>query len=205
MRKTVIAAAAIVICIAGTTAGAAESTKHAFVDFDDSGNMVLTGPFNVTIPMPEGARKGGPDHSIVRFPGEYLKISKAGYFADDQFVVVQVETTNASRGTLTNENLPIMELAGREFRVRTLCVDISQEDLDADDEPIYEFIEDQNVQIVPAVNAMQLFANNDEGTAEGIILYIRNVPGGCESLTPEFEAEFKATFERFIQSIIDAN
>ena len=52
---------------------------------------------------------------------------------------------------------------------------------------------------------MQLFASNEDGTAEGIILYIRNVPGGCESMTSEFEAEFKARFERFIQSIDDAN
>jgi hypothetical protein len=167
--------------------------------------MVISGPFNLTIPRPEGARKGGPEHSSMSFLGENLKISKAGYFADDQFVVVQIETTNAGQGTLTNENLPMMELAGREYRVRTLCVDISQEQLDADDEPIFEFIEDQNVQIVPAANAMQLFASNEDGTAEGIILYIRNVPGGCESMTSEFEAEFKARFERFIQSIDDAN
>ena len=201
MKKIITTAAAIVICIAGPTA----SAGHAYVDFDDSGNMVLSGPFNLIIPRPEGARKGGPEHSSMSFLGEDLKISKAGYFADDQFVVVQVETTNAGQGTLTNENLPAIELAGREYRARTLCVDISQEDLDADDEPIYEFIEDQNVQIVPAVNAIQLFANNDDGTAEGIVLYIRNVPGGCESMTPEFEAEFKARFERFIQSIDDAN
>ncbi len=201
MKKIITTAAAIVFCIASATATAG----HAYIDFDDSGNMVLSGPFNLIIPIPEGARKGGPEHSSLSFLGENLKISKAGYFADDQFVVVQVETTNAGQGTLTNENLPTMELAGREYRVRTLCVDISQEQLDADDEPIFEFIEDQNVQIVPAVNAMQLFANNEDGTAEGIVLYIRNVPGGCESMTPEFEAEFKARFERFIQSIDDAN
>jgi hypothetical protein len=207
MRKTITAAAAIVICIAGTTAGTKELTKHAFINFDESGNMILSGPFNLIVPMPEveGARKGGPEHSILRIPGEYLKTSRAGYFVDDRFVAVQVETTNAPRGTLTNENLPIMEVAGRDFRVRTLCIDISQEELDADDDSIFEFIEDRNVQIVPAVNVMQLFANNDDGTAEGIVMYVRNVSGGCESLTAEFEAEFKAAFERFIQSIIDAN
>ncbi len=201
MKKIITTAAAIVICIASPAA----SAGHAYVDFDDSGNMVLSGPFNLIIPMPDGARKGGPEHSSMSFLGEDLKISKAGYFADDQFVVVQVETTNAGQGTLTNENLPTIELAGREYRARTLCADISQEELDAGDEPIFEFIEDQNVQIVPAVKAIQLFANNDDGTAEGIVLYIRNVPGGCESMTPEFEAEFKARFERFIQSIGDAN
>ncbi len=205
MKKSITAAAAILICITGTTAGAAEPIKHAFININENGNMVLSGPFNIIVPMPEGARIGGPEHSITRIPGEYLKTSRAGYFADDQFVVVQVETTNDAKGTLTNEHLPLVELAGREFRVRDLCVDISQEELDADDESIYEFIEDQNVQIVPAVNVMQLFATNDAGTAVGIIMYVRNVPGGCESLTPDFETEFKAAFERFIQSIIDAN
>jgi len=141
MKKIITTAAAIVFCIASATA----SAGHAYIDFDESGNMVISGPFNLTIPRPEGARKGGPEHSSMSFLGENLKISKAGYFADDQFVVVQIETTNAGQGTLTNENLPTMELAGREYRVRTLCVDISQEQLDADDDPIFEFIEDQNV------------------------------------------------------------
>jgi len=137
--------------------------------------------------------------------GEDLKVSMAGYFADDQLVIVQVETTNASTGTLTNKNLPIYELAGREFRARTVCVDISQEELDADDDPLFEFVETQDVQIVPGVQAVQLFVTSDDGTGEGVILYVRNVPGGCSELTPEFEAEFHAAFERFIESIRSAN
>jgi len=178
---------------------------HAFVDFDDDGNMVISGPFNAIIPKPEGARLGGPEHSTPSFLDEELKISKAGYFADDQFVVVKVEQTNAGAGTVTNVNLPVMELAGEEFRARTGCIDISQEDLDADDDPLFEFTETQNVQIVPAVNAVQLFVVDDEGTAEGIILYMRNVPGGCSTMTDEFEAKFTADFERFIESIRSAN
>jgi len=178
---------------------------HAFVDFDDDGNMVISGPFNAIIPKPEGARVAGPEHSTPSFLDEELKISKAGYFADDQFVVVQVEQTNAGTGTLTNENLPVMELAGEEFRARTGCIDISQDELDADDDPLFEFTESQNVQIVPAVNAMHLSVVNDEGTAEGIILYMRNVPGGCVAMSDEFEAEFKGAFERFIETIRSAN
>jgi hypothetical protein len=61
------------------------------------------------------------------------------------------------------------------------------------------------VQIVPAVNAMHLSVVNDDGTAEGIILYMRNVPGGCAAMSGEFEAEFKGAFERFIESIRSAN
>ena len=122
-----------------------------------------------------------------------------------QFVVVKIEQTNAGAGTLTNKNLPVVELAGEEFRARSACIDISQEQLDADDDPLFEFTETQDVQIVPAVNAMHLSVVNDDGTAEGIILYMRNVPGGCAAMSDEFEAEFKGAFERFIESIRSAN
>ncbi len=114
-------------------------------------------------------------------------------------------TFDAPAGTLTNKNLPIYEVAGQEFRARTGCIGISQEQLDTDDDPLFEFIEDQNVQIVPAVQAVQLFVTTDDGTGEGIILYMRNVPGGCGAVSPEFESEFNAAFERFIKSIRKVN
>ena len=79
------------------------------------------------------------------------------------------------------------------------------EELDMDDDALFEFIESQNVQIVPAVQGVQLFVVTEDGTGEGIILYLRNVPGGCDSVSPEFKAEFDAAFERFIASIRDAN
>ena len=96
-------------------------------------------------------------------------------------------------------------MAGEEFRARTACLDISQEDLNADDDPLFEFIEGQNVQIVPAVQAVQLSVVTDDGTGEGMILYMRNVPGGCDSVSPGFKSEFDVAFERFIQSIRNAN
>ncbi len=201
MKRIITTAATILTSIVWSTALA----DHAYINFDDSGNMVISGPFDVIIPIPDGARKGGPEHSTPSFLGENLKVSKAGYFADDQFVVVQVETTDAAQGTLTNKNLPVVELAGQEYRARTVCADISQEELDSDDDTLLEFVEGQNVQIVPAINAVQLFVTNDDGTAEGIILYVRNVAGGCDAMTPEFEAEFKGDFEHFVQSIRDAN
>jgi hypothetical protein len=187
------------------TTGSAAFAGHAFIDFDDAGNMVISGPFNAIIPKPEAARIGGPEHSTPSFLDENLLVSKAGYFGDDQFVVVQVEQTNAGRGTLTNTNLPVMELAGQEFRARTGCIDISQEALDADDDPLFEFTETQNVQIVPAVNALQLFFVDDSGTAEGIILFMRNVPGGCSSMTDEFESRFTSDVEKFLDTIRAAN
>jgi len=201
MKKMTITATMVLICFVMSAALA----DHAYINFDDSGNMVISGPFDAIIPKPDGARIGGPEHSTPSFLDEDLKVSKAGYFADDQFVIVQIETTNAGPGTLTNKNLPVYELAGEEFRARTGCLDISQERLDTNDDPLFEFIEGQNVQIVPAVQAVQLFVTTDDGTGEGIILYIRNVPGGCDTVSPEFEAEFNGAFERFIESIRDAN
>lgn len=200
MKILISAAAAALCCLVSLTALA----EHAYLDFDDDGNMVVSGPFDAVIPRPDGARTGGPLHSAPRLMNERLKVSKAGFFADDRFVMVQVETTDAPAGTLTNVNLPVIELAGEEFRARTACVEISQEELDMDDDPLFEFIERHNVQIVPAVQARQLFVTNDDGTAEGIILYMRNV-ADCDDLDEEFVADFDRAFENFVTSIKDAN
>ena len=200
-RTITLALGGLILCI-GSTAMAG----HSFIEFDDAENMVISGPFNVTIPKPGGAGGAlGPEHSTPSFLDEGLKVSKAAYFGADQFVVVQVEQTNAGTGSVTNTNLPVMELAGEEFRAREACIDISQEELDADDDPMFEFIEKMNVQIVPAVQGMQLFVVNDDGTAEGIILFLRNVPDGCDSMSDDFRARFKSDFEKFIESIRAAN
>jgi len=201
MKIMTVTAAIVLISLVAPEAFA----DHGYIRFDDNGNMVISGPFDAIIPKPEGAKIGGPENSTPSFLDEDLQVSRAGYFADDQFVMVQVETTNAAPGTLTNKNMPVYELAGEEFRARTACLDISQEELDMDDDPLFEFIEGQNVQIVPAVQGVQLFVVTEDGTGEGIILYLRNVPGGCDSVSPEFKAEFDAAFERFIASIRDAN
>jgi hypothetical protein len=181
------------------------AAEHQYIDFSKAGHMVIAGPFNDVIPIPKDARVGEPEHTTEKFLSETLKVSKAGYFADDQFVMVQVETTNAPAGTLTNENLSIYKIGDRDFRARTLCINISQEELDADDDPLLEYVEAYNVQIVPAVRAVQLSVTTDDGTGEGNIIYMRNVPGGCDAMTPEFEAEFDAAFGRFIESIQDRN
>jgi len=198
MKKIAITA----IALLSSMSAAAE---HQYIDFSRAGHMVIAGPFNVVIPIPENARVGEPEHTTEKFLTETLKVSKAGYFADDQFVMVQVETTNAPAGTLTNENLPTYAIGDRIFRARTLCMDISQEDLEANDAPLLEYVEAYNVQIVPAVRAVQLSVTTDDGTGEGSIVYMRNVPGGCDAMTPEFESEFDAAFARFIESIQDRN
>jgi hypothetical protein len=200
VRKTTASVAAVALLFSVSAAA-----EHQYIEFAKAGHMVIAGPFNAIIPVPENARIGEPEHTTENFLAETLKVSKAGYFADDQFVMVQVETTNAPAGTLTNENLPAYKIGDREFRARTLCIDISQEELDADDAPLFEYIESYNVQIVPAVQAVQLSVTSEDGTAEGNIIYMRNVPGGCDAMTPEFEAEFDAAFGRFIESIQKRN
>lgn len=181
------------------------AAEHQYIEFAKVGHMVIAGPFNAVIPIPGDARVGEPEHTTEKFLSEILKISKAGYFSDDQFVMVQVETTNAPAGTLTSENLPVYKIGDRDFRARTLCIDISQEELDADDAPLLEYVESYNVQIVPAVNAVQLSVTTEDGTGEANIIYMRNVPGGCDAMTPEFKAEFEADFGGFIESIQDRN
>ncbi len=196
MHKRVLGAIFLLsICASGALA------ENGYIEFDDNEYMIISGPFNVVIPKPDGARIGGPEDATSTVMDEKLTTSKAGYFADDQMVIVQVETTDAAAGTLSNDYLPIYEIAGQEFRARTVCMDISQENLDSDDDPFFEFIEDQNVQIVPAVQALQLSVVTDDGTGEGSILYLHNVPDGCDSVSPEFMAEFEAAFGRFIESI----
>jgi len=199
-KNTMMISAVIVLLVAP-----AAFAGHAYISYDAENNMVISGPFNAVIPKPEGARIGTPEHSTEHIQGEELKTSKAGYFGDDQLVMVHVETTNASAGTLTNENLPVYLIGDREFRARETCIEISQEELDADDDPIFEYVETQNVQIVPAVQAVQLIVTNEDGTGSGAILYMRNVPDGCSAVTPEFKAEFDAAFGRFIESIQTAN
>jgi hypothetical protein len=77
--------------------------------------------------------------------------------------------------------------------------------MDANDAPLLEYVEAYNVQIVPAVRAVHLSVTTDDGTGEGGIVYMRNVPGGCDAMTPAFESEFDAAFARFIESIQDRN
>lgn len=186
-------------------AATASHAQDSYIAFDDDGNMQLSGPFELTIPKPGNATPGGPKDSSPSLLNERLRVSVAGYFAADQFIVVQIETTSAGAGTLSNEHLPVMELAGEEFRARKGCADISQEELNADDDPLFEFVESFDVQIVPAVMAMQLVAVDSSGSALGTVLFLRNVAGGCESMTSEFEAKFTRDFERFIESIRAAN
>jgi hypothetical protein len=182
----------------------AASEDHAYLTFDSKDRLIVSGPFNVRIPKPKEARTAGPVHSNPRFMREQLRLSKAGYFVDDRFVVVEVETTDAGAGTLSYDHLPTIELAGQNFHTRTACVEISQAELDAGDDPLLEFVQAQNFELQPAVYVRQLLITTEDGSGEGVILYARRV-NDCGDVTPEFEQEFDGQFERFIKSIRDAN
>jgi hypothetical protein len=99
----------------------------------------------------------------------------------------------------------LIELAGREYFARKVCADISQERLDRDDDPLFEFIDDYNVEIVPAVMVMHLDSVDETGTALGQVLFVRHVPEGCAAMTQEFEEDFVSDFERFVESVRAAN
>jgi hypothetical protein len=182
----------------------AADIDHAYLEFDKRDRLVVSGPFSVIIPKPEGSRPAGPVHSNPRFMREQLRLSKAGYFVDDRFVVVEVETTDAGPGTLSYASLPTIELAGQEFHTRSACVEIDQAELDAGDDPLLEFVQAQGFVLQPAIYARQLMITTDDGGGEGIILYARRV-GDCGEVSADFAAEFDAQFERFIASIREAN
>jgi hypothetical protein len=179
--------------------------QDSYIEFDDDGNMLLSGPFDLTIPMPPGVRRAGPRQSSPSLLDEKLKVSTAGYFGTDQLLVVQVETTNAGPGTMSDEFLPLMTLAGDEFHAREACIDVTQAQLDTNDDRLFEFVEDNDVTILPAVMAMQVLAVDDTGVGLGTLLFMRNVPEGCEAMTQEFEEAFKSDFEGFIESVRNAN
>jgi hypothetical protein len=182
----------------------ADDQDHAYLTFDARDRLIVSGPFNVKIPKPKDARTAGPIHSNPRFMREQLRLSKAGYFVDDRFVVVELETTDAGAGTLSYDHLPTIELAGEQFHTRAACVEISQDELDAGDDPLLEFVEAQGFDLQPAVYARQLLITTDDGSGEGVILFARRV-SDCGAVTPEFEEEFDGQFERFIASIRNAN
>ena len=177
---------------------------HGYLAFNEDGSLVVSGPFSVAIPRPGEARPAGPVHSHLQFMAENLQNSKAGYFVEDRFVVVEVETTDAPAGTLDYSALQLIELAGQEFRTRAACLEISQEAADAEDDPLLKFITDQGFNVVPAVMGQQLFVTTEDGTAEGIILFGKRTLD-CDEITEERQQEFTGQFERFIQSIRDAN
>ncbi len=60
LKIITMTASAVLICLVAPAAYA----DHAYISYDADENMVVSGPFNVVIPKPEGARVGAPKHSI---------------------------------------------------------------------------------------------------------------------------------------------
>ena len=200
MKNYLIPTAVILFC----SGAAAASKDHEYLHFEGSDRLIISGPFDVVIPKPDGWRTADPVHSSPRLMMEQLQLSKAGFFSDEWLIVIEIETTDAAPGTLSNENLPTIAIAGSEFRARSRCVEISQQDIDAGDVPMLEFIQNQNFDPTPAVFARQLFVTTDDGTGEGIILFARRI-GSCENVTDAFSEEFDREFEKFVVSVRNAN
>jgi hypothetical protein len=178
---------------------------HAYLAFDDDNQLIMSGPFSVTIPVPGGARAGEPAHDTEHLMGETLLTSRAGYFNDDQFLVIEVETTDAPTGTIDYGRLPIIEMAGSEYHSRVFCFSISEVELQQDDkEPVVEFILNNDFDITPAVYARQLLISTDDGTGETSVLYGQRV-ASCDAVTPELESDFDLRFEKFVKSVREAN
>ena len=199
MNKLAAPLIAVLVC------SVALAGDEGYLMFNDKGQLVVSGPFNVIIPAPPESRPAGPIHANPQFLDESLHVSRAGFFRDDEFVVIEVETTDAPAGTLSYEGrLPTIELGGVTFYTRALCIEFTQEEVDAGNDPLRDFVKSQNIRLVPGVYARQLFVTTQDGTGEGVILYAQSLDS-CELATDEFASEFDQRFERFIESVERVN
>jgi hypothetical protein len=189
----------VLICSSATLAEDGE-----YMTLDDQGRLLVSGPFEVIIPGPPGFAVAGPVHKTEKFLAETLQVAKAGFFGDKQFVVVEVETTDAPAGTLSYADMPTVDLAGQEFRSRTLCIELTADDMEAGDEPLLTFIADQGFVVEPALYIRQLLFNTADGTGEAGILFAERVED-CETVSDEYRADFDQRTERFIKRVQDAN
>ncbi len=182
--------------------------EHAYISFDEEGNAVISGPFNAIIPKPdEQAQLAGPVNTESKLGDESLKSSIAAYYGTDsnQFLTIQVETTDGGVGTLTDSNMPKITLAGQEFSAYQTCTEINQDELNQTDNRLYKFMDDAGVQLVPGLYFIMLYLTNDEGTAEAIVRYSRNAPQGCSSVTDKEIEQFNAKFEAYVQHAMEIN
>lgn len=196
--RPLIAAAAL-----GLTAQLAFA-DHQYLTLDIDGSLLVTGPFNLVIPMPPPATPAKTEHTHSTFGMENLQTSRGGYYDEDRILIIEVETTDAPAGTISYEGMPLVEMAGLELPSRSGCVQITQEEIDAGDEPLLVFAMKNGWDPTPAVWARQIFLVNEDGTGEGITLFAKRV-SSCEEADEAFIAEFESQFERFVKSVRAAN
>lgn len=177
---------------------------HQYLTLDIDGSLLVTGPFNLVIPMPPPATPARTEHTHDTFGMENLQTSRGGYYDEDRILIIEVETTDAAPGTISYEGMAMVEMAGLELPSRSGCVEISQEQIDAGDEPLLVFAQKNGWDPTPAVYARQIFLVNDEGTGEGVTLFAKRV-NSCAEADEAFIAEFDSQFERFVTSVRAAN
>lgn len=177
---------------------------HQYLTLDIDGSLLVTGPFNLVIPMPPPATPARTEHTHDTFGMENLQTSRGGYYDEDRILIIEVETTDAAPGTISYEGMAMVEMAGLELPSRSGCVDITQEQIDAGDEPLLVFAQKNGWDPTPAVYARQIFLVNDEGTGEGVTLFAKRV-NSCAEADEAFIAEFDSQFERFVTSVRAAN
>jgi hypothetical protein len=180
------------------------AADHQYLALTEDGDLLASGPFDLRIPTPEGARIAKPRHTRTTFGMERIRTSRAAFVKDDRILIIEVETTDAPAGTISYEGMPLVKMAGLELPSRSDCLEISQAQLDVGDEPLFSLMKRAGFDPTPAMYARQLFLVNDDGTGEGIALYAKRV-GSCAEVTAEFMEIFDAQFERFVQSVRDAN
>jgi hypothetical protein len=186
------------------TASPLYAADHQYLALTDDGQLLASGPFKLLIPTPPDARVAPPRHSQTRFRMEQIRTSRAGFYDNDRILIIEVETTDGPPGTLDYSGLPVVEIAGLELPSRSACVAVSQADLDEGGEPLLDLMQEVGFDPTPALYGRQLFLVNEARTAEGVALYAKRV-GDCAQVTDAFIATFDAQFEKFVQSIRDAN
>lgn len=177
---------------------------HQYLTLDIDGSLLVTGPFNLVIPMPPPATPAKTEHTHSSFGMENLRTSRGGYYDADRILIIEVETTDAPPGTLSYEGMPVVDMAGLELPSRSGCVEITQEQIDAGDEPLLVFADRNGFDPTPAVYARQLFLLNANGTGEGITLFAKRV-NSCAEVDEAFMTGFDSQFARFVKSVRAAN
>lgn len=193
----------ILAAVVGLTAQLALA-DHQYLTLDIDGSLLVTGPFDLVIPMPPPATPAKTQHTHSSFGMENLRTSRGGYYDADRILIIEVETTDAAPGTISYEGMPVVEMAGLQLPSRSGCVEITQEQINAGDEPLLVFAQKNGFNPTPAVYARQLFLVNEDGTGEGITLFAKRV-NSCDEADEAFIATFDAQFERFLKSVRAAN
>lgn len=177
---------------------------HQYLTLDIDGSLLVTGPFNLVIPMPPPATPAKTEHTHSSFGMENLKTSRGGYYDEDRILIIEVETTDAAAGTISYEGMPVVAMANLELPSRSGCVEITEEQIAAGDEPLLVFAERNGWDPTPAVYARQIFLVNEDGTGEGVTLFAKRV-NSCAEADEAFIAEFDSQFGRFLNSVRAAN